>query len=57
MKPLSGPKKQTQTNPISNAHKTIKGAGKKGYQELFLGLSCWKGYTIWEIPVMNGIFI
>ncbi len=51
MKPLSGPKKQTQTNPISNAHKPIKGAGKKGYQKLFLGLSYRKGYNIFEIPV------
>ncbi len=38
---------QTQTNPISNAHKPIiKGAEKKGYQELFLGLICRNGYTI-----------
>jgi len=36
MKPLSGPKKQTQSNPISNAHKSIKGAGrKKGLRNFF----------------------
>ncbi len=34
--PSSGPKKQTQTNPISNAHKPIKGAGrKKGLRNFF----------------------
>ncbi len=51
--PPSGPKKTNPNKPnlvrrrrISNAHKPIKGAGKKGYQELFLGLNCRKGYNI-----------
>jgi len=33
---LTSPKKQTQSNPISNAHKPIKGAGgKKGIRNFF----------------------
>ncbi len=57
--PPSGPKKQTQFKPnlvrrrrIANAHKALKGVErKKEFQELFLALSCRKGYNILEIPV------
>jgi len=35
--PPSGQKKQTQTKPISKAHKPIKGAGKKRVLGTFSG--------------------
>ncbi len=44
LRPQKNKPKQTQ---FSNAHKPIKGAGrKKECQEIFLGLICRKGYNI-----------
>ncbi len=53
-------KNKPKTNPISNTHKPIKGARKKGYQELFLALNFWKGYNIVlskrKFPLVLGVY-